>query len=308
MPRNWNTRAAESARPEVGHDAQPFPHPPTQPGRLNLVFDQRTDAHHFIAQLPVLSFQLKAAPGTQHDIIIEEGHEIRGDPAQSEVSLTGESTQLTHDSEIGQVPVSHAEAIVGAEGAFRLAVRACIHDDHARRHGHLRHERVEQTHKTDRTLVRANRHRNPTSQQVPARGRGRELVAVRSQSQPGADAVQVHRVTERRLCARRPCDVAHYLAPFRQLRLLDLAHPCRSSVPFSRNSSSTRGAIAWYVIGTGHGARTLESCRENRSSTHAIPATSAGSQTTAPSRAPSTAAALSAPATTSVGIPIATVS
>src|SRR6266513_1721735 len=134
MPRNWNTRAAESARPEVGHDAQPFPHPPTQPGRLNLVFDQRTDAHHFIAQLPVLSFQLKAAPGTQHDIIIEEGHEIRGDPAQSEVSLTGESTQLTHDSEIEQVPVSHAEAIVGAEGAFRLAVRACIHDDHARRH------------------------------------------------------------------------------------------------------------------------------------------------------------------------------
>ena len=65
------------------------------------------------------------------------------------------------------------------------------------------------------------------------------------------------------------------------------------------------GAMAWYVIGTGHD-RSRQPSRQSRSSTHAILSTSAVSRTTAPTRSPSIPAALSGGATTSVGMPIAT--
>jgi len=67
-----------------------------------------------------------------------------------------------------------------------------------------------------------------------------------------------------------------------------------------------RGAIASYVIGTGHGNLRPEPSRQTCWSTRAIPSTSVGSQTAAPRRVPSIPAALPGSATTSVGIPIAT--
>src|SRR5439155_3181630 len=69
---------------------------------------------------------------------------------------------------------------------------------------------------------------------------------------------------------------------------------------------STSRAIASYVIGTGQEDRSGEPSCQSRSSTQAIPSTSPESRTTAPRRVPSTAAALPAGATTSVGTPIAT--
>src|SRR6266550_2712061 len=62
------------------------------------------------------------------------------------------------------------------------------------------------------------------------------------------------------------------------------------------------GAMASYVIGTGHN-RSCEPSRQSRSSTHAIPSTSAPSRTTASTRSPSTPAALPAGATTAWGCP-----
>src|SRR2546422_7448615 len=55
-----------------------------------------------------------------------------------------------------------------------LVARACIHDEHPLRHGHLRRERVEETHEARGALVGADHHRDSTRQGVRGRARSEE--------------------------------------------------------------------------------------------------------------------------------------